>query len=377
MSQFRGSTMGRSSSLWLIITGGILLAVGVAMFVGLGGIPFAGGTMLLTGGIMGAVGLVLIVLGIVARTRAAAVDQILATGTPGTAQVTGLTQTGMYLNEQPQVQLQLLVNVPGRPAYTASHKSFVPLILLGRLTSGQPLPVKVDTVDPQKLVVDWENAGFGAPMGNFGMPMTGPGMNQPDLGQIVGQLMGQPMQSTPPTQGMAPMQPMQPTRPMQPTQPAPPTPSAPMTSSEAAALLGHPGAPTQAASTAGSSSAGESLAEVQAALAASGAAVPQTFQTSDQGQYNVEQLRAWLRENGIQGTATITSATDTGKIVGDERLFTMALTLDVPGRPLQQLPESAAMVPLTAMHKVKVGWKIPVRVAPDNPNLTMFEWDKM
>ena len=360
MSQFRGSTMGRHTGLWLIITGGILLAVGAAMIIGLGAIPFAGGTMLLTGGIMGVVGVVLIVAGVLARQRAAAVDQILATGTSGTAQVTGLTQTGMYLNEQPQVQLQLLVNVPGRAPYVATHKSFVPLILLGRLTSGQPLPVKVDAVDPQKLVVDWENAGFGSPFGGF--PPV-PTMNaQPSWPQ--------PMQQSQPMQQFQPMQPTPRSQPMGSMQPT--TSAEPMTSAEAASLLGQ--TPT---STAVPSSAGESLADVQAALAASGAAVPQAFATPDQGQYNVEQLRAWLRQYGIQGTATIVKATDTGKIVGDERLFTMELTIDVPGRALQQLPESAAMVPLTSMHKVKVGWKVPVRVAPDNPNLTMFEWDRM
>ena len=385
MSQFRGSTMGRSSSLWLIITGAILLAVGVAMFVGLGSIPFAGGTMLLTGGIMGAVGLLLIAFGLLARRRAAVVDQILATGTPGTAQVTGLTQTGMYLNEQPQVELQLLVNVPGRAPYAATHKSFVPLILLGRVTSGQPLPVKLDPVDPTRIVVDWENAGFGAPMGGFGQ-MGGFATNIPNPPTNPMDLINAMTAMAANQQGAGVQQAggVQPMNQMAPGQPAPPTTTPPMTSAEAAALLGQtppsttgavPGALTP--TTAGASSAGESLAEVQAALAASGAAAPQTFQTADQGQYNVEQLREWLRQNGIQGTATIVKATDTGKIVGDERLYTMELTLDIPGRPLQPLPASAAMVPLTAMHKVKEGWKVPVRVAPDNPNLTMFEWDKM
>ncbi len=55
----------------------------------------------------------------------------------------------------------------------------------------------------------------------------------------------------------------------------------------------------------------------------------------------------------------------------------MQVTLELPGQPPKQLAESAAMVPLRAMHKVHVGWKVPVRVAADNPNLMMFEWDKV
>jgi hypothetical protein len=302
---FSGSTMGKYSRLWLIITGVILLAVGGVLAVTLSGTPFAGDAMLLTGGILAAVGLLLIVIGIIVGRRAADVDRVLTTGLAGTAQITGMTQTGMYLNEQPQVALNLLITVPGRPTYAASHKSFVPLILLGRLTSGQPLPVKVDPVDMSKVVVDWQNAGFG----------------------------GFPTAAMPDTPG-------------------------------------------QMASGAGSG-VNESLSQVQAALASAGAAVPAAFATAEQGQYSVEQLREWLRQNGLAGTARIDKASDTGKIVGDERLYTMVLTLELPGRPPQQLPESAAMVPLTAMHKVRVGARVPVRVAPNNPNMTMFEWDKL
>lgn len=55
----------------------------------------------------------------------------------------------------------------------------------------------------------------------------------------------------------------------------------------------------------------------------------------------------------------------------------MQVTLELPGRPPQQLAESASMVPIRAMHKVHVGWKVPVRVATDNPNMLLFEWDEL
>jgi len=320
---FSGSTFGKYSRLWLIITGGILLAVGLVMAVTLGGIPFAGGTMIATGGILGVVGLVLIVIGLVVGRRAAAVDQLLTTGIPGMAQITGLTQTGMYLNEQPQISMNLVVTIPGRGPYGATHKSFVPLILLGRLSSGAPLAVRVDPADPQRIAVDWQNVGFMAPP--MGAPMTG---MQPSMG-------------TQPTMGAAPLQ---------------------------TATAGEPSS---------SSGVDESLSQVQAALAASGAAAATPFATADQGNYSVEQLRDYLRTSGLQGEARIDKLTDTGQIVGDERLYTMQVTLELPGQAPKQLAESAAMVPLRAMHKVHVGWKVPVRVAADNPNLMMFEWDKV
>ena len=329
---FTGSTMGKYSRLWLIITGVILLAVGGVLIVALGSIPFAGETMLLTGGILAAVGLGLIVIGFIVGRRAAAVDRILSTGLAGTAQVTGVSQTGMYLNEQPQLELNLLVSVPGRPPYAASHKSFVPLMLMSRVTSGVPLAVMVDPVDPQKLVVDWQRTGFGVPMAPMGRPMA----------------------------GMQPMQPMQPIQPMQPMQGMPPM---------------QPMAGTPPTST--PTGIDESLRQVEAALAASGTSTAAPFATADQGNYSVEQLRSYLRASGLEAQARIDKLTDTGQLVGDERLYTMQATLILPGQAPRQLPESAAMVPLTAMHKVRVGATVPVRYAAENQNLMMFEWDKI
>jgi hypothetical protein len=121
----------------------------------------------------------------------------------------------------------------------------------------------------------------------------------------------------------------------------------------------------------------ETLAQVQAALAASGLPAAAPFASAEQGGYSVEQLRAVVRATGIDGTATIDKLADTGEIVGDERLFTMEVTLHVPGRPDQHLPASAAMVPIAAAGNVAIGRTVPVKVARDNPNLVLFEWEKL
>jgi hypothetical protein len=55
----------------------------------------------------------------------------------------------------------------------------------------------------------------------------------------------------------------------------------------------------------------------------------------------------------------------------------MAVTVNVPGRAPQQQPLSAAMVPLGAAGKVAVGMTVPVKIHPDNPELVMFEWDRI
>jgi hypothetical protein len=307
---FSGSTYGHHVKRWLIGIGFLeLVLAGIFVVAGLA-IPFGEG-LVLTAIILGVTGVILVLVGLRVGGSAAKTDRILASGITGTAAITGLRQTGMYLNEQPQVEMDLLVQLPGRAPYPAKRKEFVPLLLLSRLTSGMPLTVKVDPADPASLVIDWQ-----APAGMGAAPATG-GVMAPAA----------------PASGFAP-----------------PTPG---------------------------SSMDESLSQVQAALASSGMPAATPFASPDQGDYTVEQLRAYLRQNGIQASAVIDKLADTGQTVGDERLFTMQVTLEMPGQAPRQLAPSAAMVPLTVADRVRLGMRVPVRVAADNPNMLMFEWDKL
>ena len=311
---FSGSTMGRYSGRWLIIVGVIELVVaGVFVVIAMSVPSFVSFGMWLTAAILGVTGIVLLIAGLVVGRRAAATDQLLQTGIAGSATVTGVTQTGMYLNEQPQLRLGLLVALPGQVPYAATHTSFVPFMLMGRVTSGAPLAVRVDPTDLSKIVVDWGASGFSsAPM-----------------------MMGAP--------GMA--------------------------AAPAAMPAGMP-------ATTGSQM-DESLSQVQAALGQAGGQAPQVFASADQGNYTVEQLRAFLRQSGVEAQARIDFLEDSGKIVGDERLYTMEMTLNPMSGAPQKLPRSAAMVPISASHKLFQGMSVPVRYAADNPNLLMVEWDRI
>lgn len=295
MPPFTSATLSRYTGRWLFITGGFELAL-AAVFLVLGLLePELTVGFLITAAILGATGLGLVWFGLRARRAALEADRIMTTGLAGSALVSGLTQTGMTLNDQPQVDIDLLVTVPGRAPYTARRKEFVPLILLGRLSAGLPLPVKVDPADPQNVIIDW----------------------------------------------------------------AAPTPATPGRDA-----LGRAGET-------------ETLAEVQAALDASGLPAAATFADPAQGDYSVDQLRAIVRATGIDATATIDKVADTGEVVGDERLFTMQVTLHVPGHPDRRLEPSAAMVPLVAAARVAVGLTVPVKVARDNPNVLLFEWEQL
>jgi hypothetical protein len=300
---FTGSTYGGYSRFVFFIMGAIFLVVGLGLIIGLGSLPFAGGAMVMTGGIFVVVAIIVIVAGVIAGRGASRSDQILQTGIPGSATITGLTQTGVYLNEQPQIRMNLLVQLPGEVPYAATHQEVVPLVLLGRLSSGAPLSVRVDQMDRSKIVIDWQGTGFAAPM------QAGTAAGLPAAGGRVD----------------------------------------------------------------------ENLAQVQAALggSAGGMQVANPFSQPGQENLSVEQLRGYLRQNGLQASAHVDQLEDTGQTVGDERVYKMQMTLSIPGQPPQTLPASAAMVPVAVSHKLFQGMSLPVRYAAENHDLLMVEWDRV
>jgi hypothetical protein len=121
----------------------------------------------------------------------------------------------------------------------------------------------------------------------------------------------------------------------------------------------------------------ESLGQIQAAMQQGGVQAAPAFGMAGQQNITVEQLRAYLRQSGLPASARIDRLEDSGQIVGDERLYTMEMTLMIPGQPEQKLPSSASMVPVGQSHKLFQGMSVPVRYEATNPNLLMVEWDKI
>lgn len=292
---FSGSTFSRYASKWLIAIGIFELVLAALFAAGAMTIPFVGFGFWLTSAILGITGGVLLVIGLRVRRSAERTDRILATGIDGSATITGLTQTGVSMNDNPQVEIDLSVQLPGREPYPATRREFVPLILLGRLTPGATLPVTVDPADPAAVLIDWAVTATGR---------AGPASSS---GEGVD----------------------------------------------------------------------ETLADVHLALAESGLPAAAPFTSAGQAGYTIDQLREVVRSVGVAGTATIDKLADTGETVGDERLFTMQVTLHVPGRPDKALEPSAAMVPLSAVPKVVLGATVPVKVHPQNDGLVLFEWERL
>jgi hypothetical protein len=94
-------------------------------------------------------------------------------GVPTTAVITGMGQTGMEINNQPQLTFELLVSSPaGGAPYAASVRQTVPNMALGMLRPGATVGVVVSPKDPSKVKLDLQgtaNMGAAAAAGQFGV----------------------------------------------------------------------------------------------------------------------------------------------------------------------------------------------------------------
>jgi hypothetical protein len=177
MGMFAPIGWSKRPATWLRITAifEIVLAA-VFAFIGFRS-PLLREGFYLTAAILGGVGLLILLWANRMRRGYEEAQRIRTQGIAGQGRVVNMRQTGAYLNEQPQVELTLEVTTPMHGAYQTTLKEWIPLIMLGRLTSGAPLPVKVDPNNQQRVVIEWDSAGSAMPgaqagAGFSGMPMA-------------------------------------------------------------------------------------------------------------------------------------------------------------------------------------------------------------
>lgn len=91
--------------------------------------------------------------GMIAQQQAT--QQLLANGVPAMATVNEYRDTGMTVNDNPTVEMNLTVQMDGHDARTVTHTEMVPRLLIPRLARGASLPVRVDAMDPDKVAIDW------------------------------------------------------------------------------------------------------------------------------------------------------------------------------------------------------------------------------
>jgi len=81
-------------------------------------------------------------------------QNILQNGIPAQATIRQVWQTGTFINENPQVGMQLEVRPPGGAPYVAQVNAVVPLINIPQFQPGTVVPVKISPVDASKVELD-------------------------------------------------------------------------------------------------------------------------------------------------------------------------------------------------------------------------------
>jgi hypothetical protein len=79
--------------------------------------------------------------------------EILTTGVPAQARILQLGETGMYVNNNPAVDILLEVHPQGRPPYQVQTRMVVSMIRLPAIQPGNIVPVKYDPADPTKVAI--------------------------------------------------------------------------------------------------------------------------------------------------------------------------------------------------------------------------------
>lgn len=79
--------------------------------------------------------------------------QLLATGVPAQARILQIGETGMYVNNNPAVDILLEVHPQDRPPYQVQTRMVVSLIRLSAIQPGNVVPVKYDPADPTKVAI--------------------------------------------------------------------------------------------------------------------------------------------------------------------------------------------------------------------------------
>ncbi len=78
---------------------------------------------------------------------------LMASGIVGQAQIDNLSDTGAAINDNPRLQLNLTVTIPGRQPYPVTLIQVVSRIAIGSFQPGATVPVRVSPDDPQSLII--------------------------------------------------------------------------------------------------------------------------------------------------------------------------------------------------------------------------------
>ena len=92
-----------------------------------------------------------------ALTRSMAAIGAAAGAMPGRASVTAVRATGMVIDDEPVLRLDLLVMADGRPPFPSAVEGPVSTAVAARLVPGVEVNVTFDPANPWVAAIDWSS----------------------------------------------------------------------------------------------------------------------------------------------------------------------------------------------------------------------------
>lgn len=78
---------------------------------------------------------------------------VYTSGVAGNATVNAISDTGTFVNNQPVMELDLTVNVPGKEPYPVKHRQLIAMSQIPNFQPGKSFPVHVDQQDATKIAL--------------------------------------------------------------------------------------------------------------------------------------------------------------------------------------------------------------------------------
>ena len=293
------------------------------------------------------IGFTFTIVGSVIVRMGRARKQLLTTGLVGRAEIVSASLTSMYVNDQPVVQMQLNVMVPGHAPYQVSHREVVPLLALAMVQPGHSLPVAVDPANANKLAIDWggATAGRASTLANAGAAIGSSQMGW--------------------SQGVTPtVTPLPNTLSAMPPPPAAPVPPPNTLSSVPGAGLSQP------AGAEGGVGFASPVAAPAAMASPSAFGMPATATPAD----GMAAYLAYLRTSGIPGRAMLRTVQDTGVNVRGVEVLMLQLEVSPSGGASYPVT-TTAMLPPASFGRAVPGASVAVYIDRTNPQAVAIDWD--
>lgn len=80
-------------------------------------------------------------------------QRLMATGLIGQATVEALRETGLTVNENPQLEFDLRVTVDGGAPYSVTHRQVVSRLVIANFQPGASIPVRIDPADRTRVLI--------------------------------------------------------------------------------------------------------------------------------------------------------------------------------------------------------------------------------